>query len=99
MIALLNKHFTSPRNEHDQVHILSGFFGPDSIAAEKMIALVEEVKKEGDSIGGVIKCVIRNVIPGLGEPVFDKLSANCRSYGRLSHYGSLLKYLAVNGKV
>lgn len=49
---------------------------PDPIAAEKMIALVEEVKKEGDSIGGVIKCVIRNVIPGLGEPVFDKLSAD-----------------------
>lgn len=49
---------------------------PDPIAAEKMIALVEEVKKEGDSIGGVIKGVIRNVIPGLGEPVFDKLSAD-----------------------
>lgn len=49
---------------------------PDPIAAEKMIALVEEIKKEGDSIGGVIKCVVRNVIPGLGEPVFDKLSAD-----------------------
>ena len=42
----------------------------------RMIALVETVKAEGDSIGGVIKCVIRNVMPGLGEPVFDKLSAD-----------------------
>lgn len=49
---------------------------PDPICAEKMIALIETVKQEGDSIGGVIKCVIRNAIPGLGEPVFDKLSAD-----------------------
>lgn len=49
---------------------------PDPSVAPKMIALVEEVKNEGDSIGGVIKCVIRNVPPGLGEPVFDKLSAD-----------------------
>lgn len=49
---------------------------PDSNAAMKMIDLIDEVKKEGDSIGGIIKCVIRNVKPGLGEPVFDKLSAD-----------------------
>ena len=49
---------------------------PDQAAAEKMIALVEKVKSEGDSVGGVIQGVIRNVPPGLGEPVFDKLSAD-----------------------
>jgi chorismate synthase len=49
---------------------------PDPSLAEQMIQLVESVKHEGDSIGGVIKCVIRHVIPGLGEPVFDKLSAD-----------------------
>lgn len=49
---------------------------PDPIAAKKMIALIETVKSEGDSIGGVIQCVIRNVMPGLGEPVFDKLHAD-----------------------
>lgn len=49
---------------------------PDPILAEQMITLVETVKNEGDSIGGVIKCVIRNVMPGLGEPVFDKISAD-----------------------
>lgn len=49
---------------------------PDQAVAEKMIALVEKVKAEGDSIGGVIRGVIRNVPAGLGEPVFDKLNAD-----------------------
>ncbi len=48
---------------------------PDPALAEEMIALIKEVKKEGDSIGGVISCVIQNVPPALGEPVFDKLHA------------------------
>src|SRR5258708_551124 len=41
-----------------------------------MIALIEKVKSEGDSIGGIIRGVIRHVPVGLGEPVFDKLSAD-----------------------
>ncbi len=49
---------------------------PDPGIAEKMIALVEKVKQEKDSIGGVIKGVIKHVPPGLGEPVFDKLPAD-----------------------
>lgn len=49
---------------------------PDQAAAEKMIALVEKVRDEGDSVGGVIKGIIRGVPAGLGEPVFDKLSAD-----------------------
>ena len=49
---------------------------PDENASDKMIKLVEQVKKEGDSLGGVIAGVIRNVPVGLGEPVFDKLSAD-----------------------
>lgn len=49
---------------------------PDKAVATKMINLIETVKSEGDSIGGVIKGVIRNVPAGLGEPVFDKLSAD-----------------------
>ena len=49
---------------------------PDPDIANQMIQLIEAVKNEGDSIGGVIQCVIRNVMPGLGEPVFDKLSAD-----------------------
>lgn len=48
---------------------------PDAESAEKMIARVKEVKKEGDTIGGTITCVIQNVPAGLGEPVFDKLHA------------------------
>lgn len=48
---------------------------PDAESAEKMIARVKEVKKQGDTIGGTITCVIQNVPAGLGEPVFDKLHA------------------------
>lgn len=49
---------------------------PDSVAAQKMINLIEQLKREGDSVGGTIKCVIRGVPIGLGEPVFDKLHAD-----------------------
>ncbi|MBP9719483.1 MAG: chorismate synthase [Candidatus Levybacteria bacterium] len=49
---------------------------PDETTASEMIQLVEKVRDDGDSIGGVIKGVIRNVPKGLGEPVFDKVSAD-----------------------
>lgn len=49
---------------------------PDTEVAAKMIDLINAVKDSGDSIGGVIKGVIRHVPSGLGEPVFDKLSAD-----------------------
>lgn len=49
---------------------------PDQEIAVDMIKLIEEVRDDGDSIGGIIKGVIRNVPAGLGEPVFDKLSAD-----------------------
>jgi chorismate synthase len=48
---------------------------PDSAAAKRMTKLIEETRAAGDSLGGVIECVIRNPPPGLGEPVFDKLEA------------------------
>jgi chorismate synthase len=49
---------------------------PDPPAAERMIALIEEVRKEQDSIGGICELVATGVPPGLGEPVFDKLKAD-----------------------
>ena len=49
---------------------------PNEHAANLMIKKIEKIKKEGDTIGGVITCVIQNVPVGLGEPVFDKLHAN-----------------------
>lgn len=48
---------------------------PDTATASKMEELIRKVRKEGDTIGGVISCVIRNVPVGLGEPVFNKLHA------------------------
>jgi len=48
---------------------------PDLTTASKMEEYIKEIKKQGDSVGGTITCVIENVPIGLGEPVFDKLHA------------------------
>jgi len=48
---------------------------PDEITADKMIARIKEIKKQGDTIGGTVTCVLQNVPISLGEPVFDKLHA------------------------
>ena len=49
---------------------------PDSDMADRMIEQIEQARKAGDSLGGVVEAVARNVPPGLGEPVFDKLEAD-----------------------
>lgn len=49
---------------------------PDEVIAETMIQRIEQVRKAGDTIGGVISCVIKGTPIGLGEPVFDKLHAD-----------------------
>lgn len=48
----------------------------DPIAAEKMIALIEAARKEGDSLGGVIEVVAVGAPAGLGEPIYDRLDAD-----------------------
>ncbi|NJL21890.1 MAG: chorismate synthase [Leptolyngbyaceae cyanobacterium SM1_3_5] len=49
---------------------------PDAERAEQMIELIEQIGRSGDSIGGVVECVVRHVPKGWGEPVFDKLEAD-----------------------
>jgi len=49
---------------------------PDEQMAEQMIELIDSVRKDGDTIGGVVSCVITGTPVGLGEPVFDKLHAD-----------------------
>ena len=49
---------------------------PDPEMAERMIAAVEAVRKEGNSLGGIVSCVVRGCPPGWGEPVFDRLEAD-----------------------
>lgn len=49
---------------------------PDTDTADKMIALIEQARKDGDTVGGTVSCVIKGVPVGLGEPVFDKLHAD-----------------------
>ena len=48
---------------------------PDPEAAPKMTALIEAARKDGDTLGGIIRCVLRGVPAGLGDPVFDKFEA------------------------
>ncbi|HKI97068.1 MAG TPA: chorismate synthase [bacterium] len=49
---------------------------PHPGASERMVARIEEARKAGDSVGGIVQAVVRGVPPGLGEPVFDKLTAD-----------------------
>lgn len=62
---------TLSREQVDQSEIRC----PDPATAEKMIAKIEQAKRDKDSVGGVIKCVCRNVPIGLGEPVYEKMEA------------------------
>ncbi len=48
---------------------------PDAEMAERMYALIDKVRREGDTIGGTVTCVVKGVPMGLGEPAFDKLHA------------------------
>lgn len=48
---------------------------PDQLVAEEMIEKIDTIRKQGDTIGGTVTCVIQNVPIGLGEPIFDKLHA------------------------
>ena len=48
---------------------------PDIKMASKMEELIKKIRKDGDTIGGVITCIVKDVPIGLGEPVFDKLHA------------------------
>jgi chorismate synthase len=49
---------------------------PDEATAARMIARIEAARKDGDSLGGVVRAVARGVPVGLGEPVFDRLDAD-----------------------
>ena len=49
---------------------------PDRVAAEKMIRLIEKMRRAGDTVGGVVEGVARGVPAGWGEPVFDRLEAD-----------------------
>jgi len=49
---------------------------PIQDASSRMENLISEIKKEGDTLGGIIQCIVKNVPAGLGEPVFDKLHAS-----------------------
>jgi chorismate synthase len=49
---------------------------PDKRVAKEIAKAIEQARAEGDSLGGIVECVVRGLPPGLGEPVFDKLEAD-----------------------
>jgi chorismate synthase len=49
---------------------------PDVEAAEEIVRRIDDARRRGDSLGGIITCVAHDVPPGLGEPIFDKLEAD-----------------------
>ena len=49
---------------------------PDAATANNMVSYIEDIRKEGNTIGGIVSCVIKGTPVGLGEPVFDKLHAD-----------------------
>ena len=61
----------------------------DPVAAEKMVAKIEEARKNGDSLGAILQCVVKGAPAGLGDPCFDKLNA------RLAH--ALMSIASVKG--
>ena len=75
----------------------------DPDTAEKMIGLISQIRKEGDTIGGVISCLISGMPAGLGEPVFDKLHADlgkammCINAVKGFEYGSGFKAATMRG--
>lgn len=63
-------------NSTDLSKIDSNFIRcPDAEKAQEMIAAIEKAKADGDSVGGTITCVVKNMPIGLGEPIFHKLEA------------------------
>ncbi len=69
--VILNKNYSELNLESAE----NSMRCPDEDTAKKMIEQIEEIRKDGDSVGGIITCVIKNCPAGLGEPVFDKLHA------------------------
>lgn len=73
---------------------------PDPVIAQRMNDRIKKVRKNGDSLGGIVEAVARNVPPGLGEPVFDKLDADlaramlslpaCKGFEIGSGFGSVM---------
>lgn len=51
-------------------------FCPDPLLSKQMMALITKIKEEGDSIGGAVEFIIFPILPGLGDPVYEKLDAN-----------------------
>lgn len=66
----------STENYNEEEIFCNPFYMPDADAAKKVEAYADQMIKDKDSVGGIIECVIDGVKPGIGDPAFDKLSAD-----------------------
>ena len=73
-IAVKLKGDTAKKISRDEIAV-SGLMCPDPDAERKMEKTLEEARRSGDSLGGIVEIIIRNCPPGLGEPVFEKVDA------------------------
>jgi len=60
----------------DEAILKSPIFSPDPIAEQKMMQAIVDAKSEGDSLGGIVEFLVRNMPVGLGDPIYEKLEAN-----------------------
>ena len=74
-IAITQPNLSSPEHLKETI-VESPIFCPDSQSEKKIIAKLEEAKKEGDSLGGIVETVGFYLPVGLGDPVYEKLEAN-----------------------
>ena len=74
-IAVKLKAYTAKKISHDDI-ARSNLMCPDPDTAKKIEAKLEEARRSGDSLGGIVEIIVRGCPPGLGEPVFDKMDAD-----------------------
>lgn len=65
-----------PNNFDTSIISQNPLYMPDAKASEEAAVFLETCMKDGNSSGGTIECIVKNMIPGIGDPVFEKLSAN-----------------------
>lgn len=81
-ISIQDPDLSNPAHLKEEI-VQNPLFCPDPIATKKMIDLIEEVKKEGDSLGGIIEAIALSLPAGLGDPVYEKIEASL-AYAMLS---------------
>ncbi len=83
-VSAIGPHILQGDTEYSAAEIYQSALGcPDKVLEKKMLAYLGELNERGDTSGGIITCIIKNVPAGIGEPIYDKLQARL-AYAMLS---------------